>query len=169
MSSSLEDVSELLASIKPISDNMVTSGRHLVEMAGNLDQAADKMNIWVTDYDRHRILLEGLMRQITDMVHQADTRNDLGRRQVEQMQQLVTQLRVAQQEAARFGQQVSGVMSRSYDEFTNAMMQSMQTISSQHQNNVTASMRSIAQQFEYLDQKLKVISSASSNADQRMS
>lgn len=157
MSSSLDDFSELLASIKPISDSMVNSGRHLVEMSGNLDQAADKMNIWVTDYDRHRILLEGLMRQITDMVHQADTRNDLGRRQVEQMQQLVTQLRVAQQEAARFGQQVSGVMSRSYDDFTNAMMQSMQTISSQHQNNVTTSLRSIAQQFESLDRMLKEV------------
>jgi hypothetical protein len=157
MSASLEEVSEVLASIKPVSDNMITSGRHLVEMSGNLDQAADKMNIWVTDYDRHRILLEGLMRQITDMVHQADTRNDLGRRQVEQMQQLVTQLRVAQQEAARFGQQVSGVMSRSYDDFTNAMMQSMQTISSQHQNNVTASLRSIAQHFESLDRYLKEV------------
>ncbi len=165
MSASLEDVSELLASIKPISDNMINSGRHLVEMSGNLDQAADKMNIWVTDYDRHRILLEGLMRQITDMVHQADTRNDLGRRQVEQMQQLVVQLRMAQQEAARFGQQVSSVMSRSYDDFTSTMLQSMQTISSQHQTNITASMRSIAQQFESLDQRLKDVSAR--HTDQR--
>jgi hypothetical protein len=165
MSASLEEVSELLASIKPISDNMINSGRHLVEMSGNLDQAADKMNIWVTDYDRHRILLEGLMRQITDMVHQADTRNDLGRRQVEQMQQLVVQLRMAQQEAARFGQQVSSVMSRSYDDFTSTMLQSMQTISSQHQTNITASMRSIAQQFESLDQRLKDVSAR--HTDQR--
>jgi polyhydroxyalkanoate synthesis regulator phasin len=165
MSASLEEVSELLASIKPISDNMINSGRHLVEMSGNLDQAADKMNIWVTDYDRHRILLEGLMRQITDMVHQADTRNDLGRRQVEQIHQLVVQLRMAQQEAARFGQQVSSVMSRSYDDFTSTMLQSMQTISSQHQTNITASMRSIAQQFESLDQRLKDVSAR--HTDQR--
>jgi hypothetical protein len=170
MSDSIEEVSGLLASIKPISDNMVTSGRHLIEMTGNLDHAADKMNIWVTDYDRHRILLEGLMRQITDTVHQSDTRNDLGRRQVEQMQQLVAQMRTAQQEAARFGQQVSSVMSRSYDEFTTAMIQSMQTISSQHQANLTASLRSIAQQFELLDQRLKQVSdNALIRADQGMS
>jgi phage shock protein A len=91
------------------------------------------------------------------MVSQAKAQGELGQQQVRQMTELVGQMRTAQQEAAKFGEQVGDALAKGYSSFANETKQSIQQITRDHQLVMNDAVKVVKDNISELDETLNKI------------
>jgi ABC-type transporter Mla subunit MlaD len=148
-----------------ISSQIVTVAQSLDKSSGNMKDAASTVQDYLSQYEQQNSNVSGLIKQVSDMVTQAKAQGDLGQQQVRQMTELVSQMQQAQQEAAKFGEQVGDALAKGYSSFANETKQSIQQITRDHQDILNKAVSSIGDKIGELDDTLdKIIQMAKPGA-----
>ena len=142
---------------KRISGDIKSASESLEGATSDLQTATGTVQGYLSAYEQQNKNVSGLIQQVTDLVAQAQSRGELGQQQVRQMTELVTQMQQAQQEAAKFGEQVGTALAKGYSSFATETKQSIQQITRDHQSTMNDAVKIIKDNVSELDETLSKI------------
>lgn len=140
---------------RTISSDIKTASELLEGATGGLQTATATVQSYLSAYEQQNKNVSSLIAQVTDLVNQAQTRGELGQKQVQQMTELVAQMQRAQQEAAKFGEQVGTALAQGYEDFADATTESIQKITNDHQLTMNVAVDLIRKSISELDSKIE--------------
>lgn len=142
---------------KGVSSEIKSTSGLLKESTNDLKTATATVQGYLSAYEKHNTNVFGLIKQVTDLVEQAQSCGELGQQQVRQMTELVTQMQQAQQEAAKFGEQVGTALANAYTSFATETKQAIVQVTLDHQITMNKAVRLINDNVSELDDTLNKI------------
>lgn len=142
---------------KTISSEIKSASGLLKEATGGLQTATGTVQGYLKDYAKQNENVADLIEQVTDLVGEAETRGELGQKQVQQMTELVAQMQRAQQEAAKFGEQVGTALAQGYGSFAKETKEAIVQVTHDHQITMNEAVKLIKDNVSELDETLSKI------------
>ncbi len=140
-----------------VSSEIKSASGLIKDSTNDLKTAAGTVQGYLSAYEQQNKNVSGLIQQVTDLVAQAQSRGELGQQQVRQMTELVTQMQQAQQEAAKFGEQVGTALAKGYSSFATETKQAIVQVTHDHQVTMNQAVRLISDSVGELDESLSKI------------
>lgn len=139
---------------KTISSDIKSASELLEGATSGLQNAAGTVNEYLTQYEQQNKNVSNLIVQVSDLVTQAQYRGELGQQHVDQMKTLVAQMQQAQQEAAKFGEQVGAALAQGYSSFAIETKQAITKVTHDHQMALNDAVKIIRDNVSELDEAL---------------
>lgn len=127
-----------------ISSQIASVAQSLDHSSSNIKDAASTVQGYLSQYEQQNSNVTNLIKQVSDMVSQAKAQGELGQQQVRQMTELVAQMRTAQQEAAKFGEEVSGALTKAFESFTKNLTNASTSNASEYQKKLGEAVQQLA-------------------------
>lgn len=142
---------------RTISSDIKTASELLEGATGGLQTATATVQSYLSAYEQQNKNVSSLIAQLTDLVNQAQTRGELGQKQVQQMTELVAQMQRAQQEAAKFGEQVGTALAQGYGSFAKETKEAIVQVTRDHQITMNEAVKLIKDNVSELDDTLSKV------------